>query len=376
MTKYSYLLIILPLISSQILRPMSEKEIKFDSDVCHYTHVHESVSSSNYQKIEYVKGCKDGKACIQVSFSTSEYEIYKCQEVNEIQLLKLNDKCDYSDECDSGLQCLNKVCTIDVSSTSHYPYYKGGYYFCPNDYVPGRTSSTGSMQCKKKSEFSHTSKCRIYDTTKNQYYYYAPGFKEVCGKITTETRNDNIEIKEIDSNKIGSQSAGTFVDDMVACESGFAIQYCLDGNYECSSTSKTSQKKYKCVDVIEIDLLNDCTIKYNDGAKDMTIKFDINANYLQYFIRSCLEIQVKLEMFEKYVDKMSKCDDIQPYDNEPLTCRNKDLRKYWYFYENPEEYVLYKDEDDVIDYLVQSAYSSSYYLAFAKLTILLMLFLL
>ena len=109
MTKYSYLLFILPLISSAIYRPMSDKEIKFDSDVCHYTHFHESVSSSDYQKIEYVKGCKDGKACIQVSFSTSEYEIYKCQEVNEIQLLKLNDKCDYSDECDSGLQCLNKV---------------------------------------------------------------------------------------------------------------------------------------------------------------------------------------------------------------------------------------------------------------------------
>ena len=33
MTKYSYLLIILPLISSQIYRPMSDKEIKFDSDV-------------------------------------------------------------------------------------------------------------------------------------------------------------------------------------------------------------------------------------------------------------------------------------------------------------------------------------------------------
>jgi hypothetical protein len=132
---------------------MSDKEIKFDSDVCHYTHIHESISSSNYQKIEYVKGCKDGKACIQVSFSTSEYEIYKCQEVNEIQLLKPNDKCDYSDECDSGLQCLNKVCTIDVSSTSHYPYYKGGYYFCPNDYVPGSTSSTGSMQCKKNQNF-------------------------------------------------------------------------------------------------------------------------------------------------------------------------------------------------------------------------------
>ena len=370
MTKYSYLLFILPLISSVIYRPMSDKEIKFDSDVCHYTHVHESVSSS-YQKIEYVKGCKDGKACIPVTDDEKDYEIYKCQEVNEIQLLKLNDKCDYSDECDSNLRCLNGVCTIDVSSTSHYPYSKGGYYFCPNDYVPGRTS-TESMKCKKKSEFSHTSKCYVYDSTKSQDYFYAPGFKEVCGKITTETRNDIIQIKEIESNKIGSQSAGTFVDDMAACESGFAIDYCIDGNYECSSTTTSSitpNTLKKCVDVIEIDSLNGCKIKYNDGAKDMTIRLGSSS-------RNCMRIQVQLEMFEKYVDKMSKCDDIQPYDNEPLTCHDKDLRKYWYFYENPEEYVLYKDEDDVIDYLVQSAYSSSYYLAFAKLTILLMLFLL
>jgi hypothetical protein len=353
---------------------MSEKEIKFDSDVCHYTHVHESVSSSDYQKIEYVKGCKDGKACIQVTDDEEDYEIYKCQEVNEIQLLKPNDKCDYSDECDSGLQCLNKVCTFYNTSTDfYYSYKKGDFYYCPDNLVPVKTSMTDNVVfCYNKSEYPHTSKCYVYDSTKGQDYFYAPGFKEVCGKITTETRNDIIQIKEIESNKIGSQSAGTFVDDMAACESGFAIDYCIDGNYECSSTTTSSitpNTLKKCVDVIEIDSLNGCKIKYNDGAKDMTIRLGRSSRY-------CMRIQAKLEMFEKYVDKMSKCDDIQPYDNEPLTCHDKDLRKYWYFYENPEEYVLYKDEDDVIDYLVQSAYSSSYYLAFAKLTILLMLFLL
>ena len=346
---------------------MSDKEIKFDSDVCHYTQFYES-NSGNYQKIEYVKRCKDGKACIPATTDEEDYEIYKCQEVNEIPLLKLNDKCDYSDECDSNLECLNGVCTIDVNSNVHRPYEKGEYYFCPNDYVPGRTSS-GSWQCQKKSEFSHTSKCYVYDSTKKQYYYYAPGFKEVCGKITTETRDGIIQIKEIESNKIGSQSAGTFVDEMEACESGFAINYCYDGNYECPSTSTSNFKLKKCVEVKEIDLLNSCTIKYNDGAKEMTIRLGRSSSY-------CMRIQVQLEMFEKYVDKMSKCDDIQPYDDEPITCRDKDLRKYWYFYENPDKYILYKDEDDVIDYLIQQEYSSSYYLTFAKLTILLMLFLL
>ena len=45
MTRYFFLLFILPLISG-IYRPMSDKEIKFDSDVCHYSKKNEN------QKIE------------------------------------------------------------------------------------------------------------------------------------------------------------------------------------------------------------------------------------------------------------------------------------------------------------------------------------
>jgi hypothetical protein len=81
---------------------------------------------------------------------------------------------------------------------------------------------------------------------------------------------------------------------MAACESGFAIDYCIDGNYECSSTTISSSSVSKCVYVIEIDSLNDCKIKYNDGAKDMTIRLGRSSRY-------CMRIQAKLEMFEKYV---------------------------------------------------------------------------
>ena len=360
MIRYFFLLFILSLISG-IYRPMSDKEIKFDSDVCHYSKINED------QKIEYVKGCKKGKVCIPITNRESDYEISKCLEEKEIPLLKLGEKnCKYNIQCDSNLECIFNVCTVDVNS-SNSPYYKGGYYFCPEEYVTASYYSFSQIQCQKKSEFSHTSKCYVYDSYNGSYYnyYYAPGFQEVCGKITTEYRGSDLEIKEIESNKIGSQNTGTFVKEMAACKSGYAIEYCLDGNYECSSSS--IPKSLKCIDVKEINLLNDCTIKYNDGNEDMTIK-------LEKGLDDCLEIQVKLEMFKKYVDKMSKCDDVKPYDNEPLTCGNKDLRKYWYFYNIPKEYILYIDEDDVIDYLIQSAYSSSYYLTFAKLSILLMIF--
>ena len=164
MTKYSYLLIILPLISSQIYRPMSDKEIKFDSDVCHYTKINEG------QKIEYVKGCKNGKACIEITSSVSDYEISKCLEEKEIPLLKLGEKnCQNDYQCDSNLECIFNVCTVNVNLSDISPYYKGGYYFCPENYVPASYYSS-SIQCKDISEFFHTSICYAYDSSNGSYY--------------------------------------------------------------------------------------------------------------------------------------------------------------------------------------------------------------
>ena len=65
---------------------------------------------------------------------------------------------------------------------------------------------------------------------------------------------------------------------MAACESGFAIDYCIDGNYECSSTTTSSITLSKCVDVIEIDSLNGCKIKIG-GLRYCTSTF-----FTQYVI--------------------------------------------------------------------------------------------
>ena len=44
------------------------------------------------------------------------------------------------------------------------------------------------------------------------------------------------------------------------------------------------------------------------------------------------------------------------YPEEPKTCRDNELRKWYYFYENPKEYLLYRNEPQVMDYLVQQDY--------------------
>lgn len=331
---------------------MSKRELPLDKDVCHFTEYKER-GSSGLQKIEYVKGCNNGRKCIKITNSEDDFEIHKCQEEKQLPLLKLGEKtCNFSIECDQGLTCLKGICTIDVDSTNPLPYFKGNYYYCPSDYIPAKYSNENAFQCKKKSTFSHTSKCYVYDSNNNIEYEYAPNLREVCGKINTDTISNILYIKDIESNKIGSQDAGTFVQNMEACKSGYAMKFCLNGDYVCPSAGLSTTRELKCVDIIDIEISNRCVIKGNDGSGERT--FRVSNNPLD-----CLKLQVKKDMFEKYLDKMSKCDDVENYDDEPLTCRNKDLRKYYYFYQNPIDYILYKDQDQVIDFLVQQGTSSS-----------------
>ena len=49
------------------------------------------------------------------------------------------------------------------------------------------------------------------------------------------------------------------------------------------------------------------------------------------------------------------CTTVNFYD-EPFTCGNDELRKLWYFYNNIDMYLLYKNDEDIINYLVQKTY--------------------
>ena len=71
-------------------------------------------------------------------------------------------------------------------------------------------------------------------------------------------------------------------------------------------------------------------------------------------------------MFKKYTavfteEKQKECEKNKYYD-EPQTCRDNELRKLYFYYQNPEYYELYYDEDgknnDVINYFIQSSYKS------------------
>ena len=68
-------------------------------------------------------------------------------------------------------------------------------------------------------------------------------------------------------------------------------------------------------------------------------------------------------MFKNYRDKLNgiltQCKNDYDY-TEPYTCKNDELRKWFYFYNNPDKYMLYKDEKEIIDYLLQQNYRDYY----------------
>ena len=65
----------------------------------------------------------------------------------------------------------------------------------------------------------------------------------------------------------------------------------------------------------------------------------------------------KYDLFIKYIQSMGRCKDIINYD-EPYTCGDPELIKYFYFYFHPDEYKLYKDEKQVAECLLQNAYQA------------------
>lgn len=334
-----------------IFRPMSEREIDFDGDVCHYTHVHNTESGGSTQTIEYVKGCKKGKRCRPATNNIENYEIKTCQEYDELELLTLGEKCEYTSQCDSGLTCKDDVCTVTENNPA---YEKDGYYYCPSDLIPISTTEY-SYACIKQSIYKDysTSRC-YYDDEEGNKIYSAPEFLKVCGEIKfyklDSTSNYEYIIKQISTTSIGSQPDGTYVHSPIACESGFTLKYYPENQINKKDTKDQSVKYRRCATINEVDIYNNI-IKYSLDNKEYTVRYSQVKDNVEIE-----HIKIKLDMFKKFKDKMDKCKS-EKYKTF-LKCEDRDVQEYLYFYNNPEHYILYKDENQVMDYLLNGQYNS------------------
>jgi hypothetical protein len=379
MSKYILLLIYLISTCACGYLPL-KKGNGFDDNVCAY----------EYSSVYYVKTCKDkGKYCKYIGETTAFCENTPTQ----ITLKTIDESCTTKYECDKGLNCFGK-CTLSASASISNNCYTGEE---PHKTVNG-------WDCKKTAIADY-----CYYRDNNNYpggITYQPDYFKVCGEISFETstlasnQGTKYDILTVKSAYIGTVADGKFVLDAKACKSGFALPFYPDssGNDPSSDRFNSNEMFLKCVNINEIDYKgsNQCIIKYDtdklyDISKFSYSKMNRDSIFLSghslnnYDDEFCDEnLMTKLDMFSKYIgifteEKQKNCETKENY-NEPATCNDNELRKWLYYYNHPEHYILYYKEDgnDVANFLIQQEYplyESSRFLYIKYITSLLFLLL-
>ena len=360
-----------------------EKASKYGDDVCRY------YDDGHY----YVKPCEKGKYCVGglSGSGSSQGESYLeiCYDLPNTSLLSnLNEgKCKTSLECEGSLECNGNTCTKCGSSsqvqTGEYPNYR-----CRSDTLKGNGfCESVTLDASNQKQFK---------------YSYPESYKK-CGKLTikeypnltglTFTGNYYASLNEY--TYIGTVPDGEYVkDNMELCESGFALAFYYGGLYDSPGSSADSgdlnEPYLRCVTPISINYAHTghCSITYKiNDEEPLNYNVDKTSSWTlgSEMQRLCDEeyIKIKSDNFREYSKSISEeerktCGDLE--DTNRFTCQNNNLIKSWYFYKNPEKYILYHDReklDKVLQYLIQKdypSYSSSKFLNL-KILFLLLLFL-
>lgn len=328
-----------------IYLPMDHKS-KYGEDVCGYID----------DGVKYVKPCKKGQYCVDGGNNdylsdTSMLEI--CQDIPKVTaLFNPNEgKCTTSFECEKDLTCIGGKCEKDCPNQFSTGYYTN--YYCKDNTQKG----TG---------FCESQTISTTDTVNPITYKYSyPENYKRCGKLTIseDPRTGHsgeyyIQLDEYDY--IGTVEDGKYVNDQQLCESGFALDFYYDGK---SEDTKGNRRYLRCITPLSISEINtdECTISYKIKDGDV-----LNYNLDQYSARNslCNErfIKIKSEMFRKYSqtikeDERKTCGELDGINK--YTCENNELIKLWFFYNHPEDYIVYNDREKlskVLDYKIQKEY--------------------
>ena len=359
MSKYILLLINLISICSCGYLPL-KKGNGFDDNVCAYY----------YSSVNYVKTCKDkGKYCKLIGEQTSF-----CENVpTQLTIKSIDESCTSKYECDKGLNCFGK-CTLSSSASISTN--------CGTNLEPHRTEY--GWICKPTTIADY-----CYYRDNNNYLRgitFPPDYSKVCGEISFETTSlgtnlgTKYDVLTIKSAYIGTVADGKFVLNAKACKSGYALPFYPDSSGNDPSSSNLNEMFLKCVSINEIEYeeRKKCILKYDTDKLYDISRFNYRSifqsslgisgnniydSYDSYNDEFCDEnLITKLDMFSKYIgifteEKQKNCETKENY-NEPATCNDNELRKWLYYYNHPEHYILYYKEDgnDVANFLIQQEY--------------------
>jgi len=336
---------------------MTMKNFDFGADVCHYKDV------SHDNGFEYVKPCESGKRCLKLGASLTEESPYNIRKCIDYPFLyrTLNDDCSNDEECPGTLKCKSNKCDFDGDK----PY--GSY--CPNGKVIDRSNGN----CAEK---TNGDKCYIVNTDGTTESYNSGYFKK-CGlidlQLTSGSTSQYYE-KSVSSSFYCSVPDDSFVRDKFTCVNGFALYFYGNRKYKpinnpsnptSGGLSTTHQMYLRCVTLTGVDK-EKSIIKYKIGDSETEQYYLINelpedsTNFKTSMINSIDEFTMtKLEIFKNYKKRYDEIKDECArllYLDEPETCRDDELRKWYYFYEKPQEYILYQNEPMIMEYLIQTKY--------------------
>ena len=321
------------------------------SDICSYT----------YDNFKYVKPCQANYMCQTVGGDS--HSIETCRQVYKTVKI-YGETCSGDIECDSRLKCEGSKCinTNDGGAYDIEDRISDDHVYKCNSNRKSHINSAGNVVCSLSSDSIFTGMdglCYKYDTTVLKSIPHT--FNKVCGENTLAENGHYIS--QTSMNSIGYLADGTYVSDARACQSGFALYLYRSKTLVKPATNEDQNMYLVCVTLKEISFDNNGKpiYKYSLNGEEHSYKVSqIPSGNIPsgYNFPSNSLLMTKLELFKQFVDKAKgvTCKENEGYDDEQFTCKNDELRRLWYFYENVDEYLLYKNQDAIVDYLIQQVY--------------------
>lgn len=320
----------------------------------------------------YVRPCEEGKYCVRkapTSSTSNSWEyLYTCENYTQTSFIlkQIDGACDSTFDCDSGLTCKQGKCILENCDGTDQVAYRG---------------SSGWSCTKKNLKDNNYYYFIDFDKGETTYTYTYSPYSKLRGEIKFYKSNDNIyTIESITNADYRGLDDGKFVSNIETCKSGYYLYFYPDGALTdpySGTVSNIENTMYKmCVTLEDINYSQTgvCQIIYsinNGGNKTYNVdtlsdKLLDGTTYSSFKSTACYPDRLKLKILKKYVEAMTeerraKCNNLET--GNYLTCKDDELTKWKYLYDNPDMYSLYYNEDEKDDYykivvrhLIQSDY--------------------
>ena len=288
---------------------MTKSTIDFGENVCYYIEYDSGSDTNSY--FEYVKPCPQGKFCYPVESSMSNdgnmfnvnigHNLHTCETLAQSRKV-YGAACDTNFECSLGydsyhsleyiFECSNNICTFK-STDDYTSTYKvkdslsnGIIFHCPSNKYPLLALSnlmTTDISCislpSGVQESSFSGKYMFTVTSTSTTYiaggkpYQVPGllhFKEITAT------NTDYEVDSIDYSDIGTVEDGHFVQNPLACKSGFALYFF--GNGKLTKTTGIENMYPYCVTIKEFISSNEVVYSISGGEEKVYNQGQISLN--------------------------------------------------------------------------------------------------